>query len=508
MDKILTRLSVKMYKARFTKWGNFNKYNRGADMALITSKKRQRDAEGKKSTFVVRDKEIPVEQVERFVKRKKTQSADLIQFDIDIPTPTHIRCASPPLSPTRVQAQASVKKSDQYEHVPSPNIKAGPKRSRSNSQSYGLERQTDLGYRQSYRYIRPRGRIQNVFDNVRAPNCFLEHEVLFKNIANYIAGSLESGAWVLDKSGWLKSASPNSKASDNFFPLCRRVADAFKRLQFVQGRKLMSKACSNLLTLHQEERPRALVPILDVLIYWGLRGFVGLCAILQDFLRGLANTVLPERSTWTQICNSISLFDPECVEVFLSSYRCVVGSLQRYSGKFSPPSVKSEASLIIRTYRTTEPRRAEPLLRQLLSDYEQRTVLIDQTAIYITSTLASSLLYQKKYTAAETLVERALLASQHSEDLLGSREPALIEILARVQYEQHKTHLAEKHMRIAITSWAEKFGPQDTGIINCSVRLEGWLREWGREGDAAELRVKIDEMIGPDDIDLDPGYAN
>ena len=84
----------------------------------------------------------------------------------------------------------------------------------------------------------------------------------------------------------------------------------------------------------------------------------------------------------------------------------------------------------------------------------------------------------------------------------------MIEILARVQYEQHKNHLAEKNMRIAITSWAERFGPQDTGIINCSVRLEGWLREWGREGDAEELRVKIDEMIGPDDIDLPLGCSN
>ena len=409
MCESLTPSSIKMYIARFTQWGDFNKYNRGADVSLVINKKRQREAEGKKSTFVVRDKEIPVEQVERYFKRKKVKSADLIQSDIDIPIPTHIRCALPPPSPTSVQVQVFIKASDQDEHVKSSAIKAAPKRSRNVSEYYNPQRRTTLNYQQSYRYIRPRGQIQTSFDNVRAPNCFLQSEILFKNIENYIAGSIESGAWVLDKSGWLKATSPDSKASDDFFPLCRRVADAFRRLQFVRGRKLMSKACSNLLTIvHQEERPRALVPILDVLIYWGLRGFVGLCAILQDYLRGLANTFLPERSTWKLICNSISLFDPECVEVFLSSYRCVVGSLQRYSGKFSPPAVKSEASLIIRTYRTTEPGLAEPLLRQLLSKYEQRIVQLDQTAIYITSTLASSLLYQKKYAEVERLWSREL----------------------------------------------------------------------------------------------------
>lgn len=159
-------------------------------------------------------------------------------------------------------------------------------------------------------------------------------------------------------------------------------------------------------------------------------------------------------------------------------------------------------------YRTTAPGRAEPPLRQLLSDYEQRTVSIDSTALYIRASLASCLFYQKKYSEAEALIEETQLAAQHSRFVLKNPDPAMIEIFARLQYEQHKNGAAENHMRMAIASWAEKFGPEDSGILNCCVRLERWLREGGREEEAEELKAKIAEMIGPDDIDLDLGSVN
>jgi hypothetical protein len=42
-----------MYKSRFTKWGDCGKHNRPAEMAFAFRKKKQRDAQGKKSTFII-----------------------------------------------------------------------------------------------------------------------------------------------------------------------------------------------------------------------------------------------------------------------------------------------------------------------------------------------------------------------------------------------------------------------------------------------------------------------
>lgn len=489
-----------MYKARFAKWGDLNKYNRAADMTVLVGKKRQRDAQGKKTTFMVRGRDISFEEVDRYFRRRKTQDSDVKKFCTDMPTPTYVQSVSQPPSPTPIDAQVFLIKSDEDNAEPCyANAFFTRKRKRSKSSP---------GHHQSHRSLRPRELSPSAPYNPRAPDIFLKHEVSFANMASYVAASIENGVWVIDKSGWLKSTEKNSKVSDDFFPLCRRAADAFTRLQFVRGRMFMSRAFSTLLMMHREEHPRALWPLLDVFIYWGLRGFVGLCAILQDYLRRMANAILPERTAWRQICISLSLLDPDHVEVMTRMYRCLVDSLRRYTGRFSPPSVKCETSLQLRMYRTTAPGRAEPPLRQLLSDYEQRTVSIDSTALYIRASLASCLFYQKKYSEAEALIEETQLAAQHSRFVLKNPDPAMIEIFARLQYEQHKNGAAENHMRMAIASWAEKFGPEDSGILNCCVRLERWLREGGREEEAEELKAKIAEMIGPDDIDLDLGSVN
>jgi hypothetical protein len=35
------------------------------------------------------------------------------------------------------------------------------------------------------------------------------------------------------------------------------------------------------------------------------------------------------------------------------------------------------------------------------------------------------------------------------------------------------------------------------------TRLERWLRGWGREAEAAAMKAEIDEILGPDDIELE-----
>ena len=105
-----------------------------------------------------------------------------------------------------------------------------------------------------------------------------------------------------------------------------------------------------------------------VLIYWSQLGFVGLCTMLQDYVRQLANTVLTQGHFWRQICVTSCLPDPEHAELVTQGWPCLVGLLKRNVGKFSESCVRSEADLIIRLYRTNNPQYGELLLRQLLKD--------------------------------------------------------------------------------------------------------------------------------------------
>jgi hypothetical protein len=83
--------------------------------------------------------------------------------------------------------------------------------------------------------------------------------------------------------------------------------------------------------------------MLDVLIYWSQLRFVGLRAMLQDYVRQLANTVLPQGHIWGQIRVSLCLPDPEHAELVTQGWRCLVGPLKRNVGKFSESCVRSKA---------------------------------------------------------------------------------------------------------------------------------------------------------------------
>jgi hypothetical protein len=124
---------------------------------------------------------------------------------------------------------------------------------------------------------------------------------------------------------------------------------------------LASKSFSLLPALLLGESPKALLKILDISLLLsgpstasiGLRDikFVDLYAMLQDYAKQMANTVLPERYIWRHICNLISDPDPTHAVVMAQSWRCFTDSLSRFIGRFSYTGITSEVNLIRRTYR-------------------------------------------------------------------------------------------------------------------------------------------------------------
>jgi hypothetical protein len=67
-------------------------------MAVLIGK-RQRDEQGKKSTFAVRGKDISAEEVDRYAERIRVQDPAFEELSASAPTPTHITYSSLPSGP-------------------------------------------------------------------------------------------------------------------------------------------------------------------------------------------------------------------------------------------------------------------------------------------------------------------------------------------------------------------------------------------------------------------------
>ncbi|KAF4121832.1 hypothetical protein GMORB2_1672 [Geosmithia morbida] len=81
----------KMYKTRFSQWG-FVKNNTEDEVKKLLSMKFQRDAEGKVSEFVRNGKII---NLGTYLKRKGVTEYDLVDFELPVDLPSHIRCRTP-----------------------------------------------------------------------------------------------------------------------------------------------------------------------------------------------------------------------------------------------------------------------------------------------------------------------------------------------------------------------------------------------------------------------------
>jgi hypothetical protein len=491
-----------MYKTRFTQW-EFHKHNRQSDMAIVLRKKRQRDAQGKKSTFVVRTKEISPQEVDRYVERKQVMDPAFEEAPADVATPMHIRCFTPPCSPYPQSLKESSSILHENEVVLAhndamPTRKGKRERIRSNSLVLHNGRVTQ----RDWRCIQARPRSSSVCHFIAAPDVFRRPEMLFNNISSYVQGSISSGTWYYDHRGSIQHRIRTTIDPFDFYNLCGQATDHFKKLSTLQGRRLLSRAFSLLPTMIREEDPWLPVSLMDILLKMSQTGFGGICALIQNYTADLVTTILPREHLCRHICISVSYTDPDQNEVVMRSWRCLTDSLIRTGGRFSYSSVMSEIDFICQVHKSSDPQRAEQLLRKVLANYEQVSMKLDNAALYITGTLVQSLYAQGKYAEMEALLEDTLLQARKEETLSMEREAACLAYLAWSRHKQYKNGPAEESMRSAITLYAKWRGERHPTVIRCCRRLEEWLREWNRNAEADQLLCKIDEMIGSDGIEL------
>ena len=193
---------IKMYKSRLVKCGMY-KHNRACDIAFVIRKKRQRDAQGKRSSFVMRSKKISAKEIDRYIQRKRGQDPDFKEAPADTPTPVHIMCLSLPSSPSPEGGQGNLMTHKGNRTLtPDTSVVPDRPRKRKRSTSFPMESRSNLVSQRAYSGVQGRARVRYAAATV--PQIFLKHELLFTTISNYVVGSIENGTWITSRSGKLK----------------------------------------------------------------------------------------------------------------------------------------------------------------------------------------------------------------------------------------------------------------------------------------------------------------
>jgi hypothetical protein len=497
-----------MYKLRFTKW-ELVKHNRESDMAVVVRKKRSREAEGKQSTFfLVHTKEVSVQEIERYTKRKRMSDTNFAAAPTDKATPTHIICLTPPDSPYPEELQDnSIVLAQQNTYAAADAATSTTLGHRRRVSSPSPVTSNSHVVQQCHRRIRAWAQSPSLPCVVTSPDVLRRQEMLFADIWSYVQGSISNGTWYLDSNGYLLNLQRGSVDAPEFAHLCYEATKLFRRSSAAQGRRLLSKAFSLLKPLLKEEDPWLLQNLMSTMIRLKQNGHVDICAMIQNYIAELATIVLREKPLWRRICISICHSDPEHTELLSQSWCSLTDAfadVPGVDGRLTYMSVMNKAELTYRLYRSTEPERAESLLRGILAEYEQKMQMMDDTAMYVIARLADVLHAQRKDADVELLVvEDALLRAREAGLLSTAREADFMEVLAQAQHRLFKDDLAEESIRKAIALYADRYVRNDPCIIGCRRDLESWLRDWGRDAEADQLSAVIDQMIGPDDIDMD-----
>ena len=371
-----------MYKSYFAQHG-MHKYNKASDMAFVMRKLRTRDAQGKRSSFVVRSRAVSAKEITRYTERKRGRDQQFQEAPADAPTPPHIQCYSLPPSPSPEGVQDNLMVQEENRTLLSDTVVVPERpRKRKHGMSPTMKAPTGLVRQWVYPFVRERARSPSIPITVTAPEDFVKSELLFMNISNYVCGSFDNGTWFINEDGLLESINMRTGrfVSNRFHTLFFRAVEHLKVFQFVQGYRLASIAFSLLPAMLIAESPTLLSDLIDIFLLLGRSGFVGLCAMLQDHIRQLAEIILPERHVCRQICISLCLENPGHPEMILRNWHCIAGSFSRSIKNFANTGVIHKVDLV-----HPRPHRnygyGEVLVSLLFSGYSQRTEGVERPSV-------------------------------------------------------------------------------------------------------------------------------
>ncbi|KAH9223516.1 hypothetical protein DL95DRAFT_492669 [Leptodontidium sp. 2 PMI_412] len=488
----------RMYKHHFGKW-KLDKKFKERDAVAVLRKKRQRDADGKETEIILRGKAIKMEDVDRYLKRRKGVP---LSYGSRASTPSDVVCKTPPPMATFQDMDDS--QLDQYNtwtnmhHEPA---------------DYGF---LDVsGSSMDKRIIQRTSFSQNfqsyhlrISRSPSPPPSFIVPEQLFSSIKSYFHGSFDSGTWVEDDRGCYITLNPTARTKSqhpaDFHMYCIMAVDLLNEGSIVDFRRMLSKGFSVIQKILLDQRPDTLDYFLDFFVFLMQNNKVEIASVLCTYLSQMATRILPKDHPWYQICQAFGMLDVESFEeVIIQSWKCAIDTWEECLGSFHAFSLGNRLDFIYRVYGSKDLLEEEMMLRNLLVQVEEQVLSVFPSLVKrVMVRLGLNVLYQRKYIEAEKIGQAIIsLAERDEESIYVEDKIDALEIVARSQYHQDKNGLAEMNLREALRLTSERWGMEDPWAIDFMAVLEGWLRIWGREDEAEELKVRRKSLLKLDEMD-------
>src|SRR5277367_3385456 len=260
-----------MYKSRIMKW-NLAKKNKARDMAVVHRLHRQRQACQKNSDFKIRGRPCNIQDVQRYIKRKVRQDPAFLTKYLDAPTPEHIACRTPSMSPEPLLSESPTVSGGAVvdEEHGQPRINSNCSSSLDEqSPQLPLQRRPEASFSLpddiSISDLRSLHRLMwcspSIPLSMTLPQQLLMTEKLGFTLNIFIARAFHTKKWIVDDDGWYRDTTATLLDADKaaqFRNCCNAAARHFKQGSPVRVRRIFSNACKLVPTILRVQNPHVI----------------------------------------------------------------------------------------------------------------------------------------------------------------------------------------------------------------------------------------------------------
>ncbi|KAL3425364.1 hypothetical protein PVAG01_02155 [Phlyctema vagabunda] len=334
------------------------------------------------------------------------------------------------------------------------------------------------------------------------PQNFLLPERLFRSIKKYVQSSFENGTWFHDDDGVCSTiiSGPHPVDMYRYFQTAIEMRNAGRYVKF---RRMLSKGFILIKDIIRSRHPRTLIAFLDTLSYMIDEGLEDVAHSPRGYIMQMASCLQVNGQIWDDPFQIIGILDRETFDQsIIKLWRCHNDIFSERAGPTSRTGLNNELDFIWGTKTENNLSELETLLQRLLKQQTKVSGGSSYQAITVMHEIGNFMIKQDRDAEAETFLSEALLKVR-ANGLLYNTFLLIdnLDLLSWSQYYQDKNVLAEKNLREAITVSAEELGEDDPLVLDLTIKLERWLREWERLQEADELQARIDVMIGLDEVD-------
>jgi len=496
-----------MYKSRISKWG-LDKNTKEAEAWAVLRIKMQRDAIGKNSIFRVRGKCRTVDDVLRYFKRKGILDPESAQPPEYSTPPAEIECWTPQPSPkpgfstVRIPEGEQIQLWSNLDQILGGAITDETRRISQDFATSFYNNHVYLTVDQARQALFSNPEIQS-FEVPRSPlppQNLLVSEKLFASIKSYYEGAVTTGLFEIDEGGTLTVVDDKTGRIqlDDFYNLCLLGADLMSSELFFEGRRCFSKASGLVGPIIRRQHPETLTELFDVVLWLRIKGYPEIANSLRNLASSIAMIVFTEEHAWRQIFFLIANLDDSQLDLALAeAWRCLCDTLANLLGQFHSTTTSCWLSFIIELHESNSPE----LLRDFLLREEQDLKRFDEGLLAINFDYGQALYRNSRFDEAIAIVEDVLSRARETSGL-ESLVIRTIEMISFCHYGRGHRKLAESTLRQCIEE-AEKLENNSSIALSMKRDLQQWLFEWGREAESAALIAEMDEIIGPEDIELE-----